>query len=106
MANIRARSKYIKAENTDLFDAPSVTKVFLQSLIDSGQIDSMKQLLALVATSGNLEITRSGEDYVGLKGLDGKRFRVRFTFINNSKDVRGLIGGIYNLKAIHDQNLS
>lgn len=44
----------------------------------------MQQLLARVRLD-NLEITRNGRDYLGLRGADGKRFRVHFAFDNPTR---------------------
>ena len=50
-------------------------KASLQEAIDSGQIVSIAQLLER-ATADKLEVTRNGRDYLGLRGSDGRRFRV------------------------------
>ncbi len=43
----------------------------------------MKQLLDRVAAD-RLDVTRNGTAYLGLRGRDGKRFRVHFSFPNES----------------------
>ena len=62
-------------------------KVSLQDAIDSGQIVSIGQLLER-ATAEKLEVTRNGRDYLGLRGSDGRRFRVHFGFANDSRTHR------------------
>lgn len=59
-------------------------KASLQEAIDSGQIVSIGQLLER-ATADKLEVTRNGRDYLGLRGSDGRRFRVHFGFANDSR---------------------
>ncbi|WP_374590618.1 GIY-YIG nuclease family protein [Aquabacterium sp.] len=59
-------------------------KASLQAAIDSCQIASMRQLLDRVAAD-KLEVTRNGRDYLGLRGNDGRRFRVHFSFVNESR---------------------
>jgi hypothetical protein len=59
-------------------------KIVLQGAIDSGQIANMHQLLEQVRMHG-LEITRNGRDYLGVRGADGKRFRVHFSFDNHTR---------------------
>ncbi len=51
----------------------------LQLSIDSGDIGSRKELMAVVKRLG-LQITRNGAKYLGMKNKDGKRFRVHFDF--------------------------
>lgn len=62
-------------------------KASLQAAIDSRQIASMRQLLDRVAAD-KLEVTRNGRDYLGLRGNDGRRFRVHFCFVNDSRAQR------------------
>ena len=58
-------------------------KISLQSAIDAGQILSRRQLMERVASEG-LEVTRSGSSYLGLRGSDGRRFRIHFSFANDA----------------------
>jgi hypothetical protein len=62
-------------------------KSVLQKKIDDGQISTMRELMAFVAAN-NLQVTRSGADYLGLEGGGGRRFRVRFAFSNDTRVVR------------------
>lgn len=62
-------------------------KASLQAAIDSCQIASIRQLLDRVAAD-KLEVTRNGRDYLGLRGNDGRRFRVHFCFVNDSRAQR------------------
>ncbi len=59
-------------------------KKLIQGKIDSGEISNYSELSELVE-SLNLEITRNGPNYLGLKPETGKRFRVRFSFPNPTR---------------------
>lgn len=62
-------------------------KTVLQQALDTGEIADIRQLLDQVRVHG-LEITRNGRDYLGLRGDEGKRFRVRFSFENHARAPR------------------
>lgn len=62
-------------------------KTVLQQAIDTGEIADIRQLLDRVRMH-RLEITRNGRDYLGLRGDDGKRFRVHFSFENHTRAPR------------------
>lgn len=62
----------------------SKAKSSLQNAIDYGQINSMRELLDWVARA-KFEVTRNGANYLGLRGSDGRRFRVRFDFVNETR---------------------
>lgn len=90
-------------------------KIALQAKIDAGEICDMEQLLAYVAGRGWV-VVRNGVDYLGVEYAEGKRFRVRFAFVNHTRTARrkiplglkdpsrDLIPGywIYGLFARHD----
>ena len=61
-------------------------KTRLQADISSGEINTKQKLLERAALL-DLKVTRNGRDYVGLLGPDGKRFRVRFCFSDNTQSV-------------------
>ena len=61
-------------------------KTRLQADISSGEINTKQKLLERSALLG-LKVTRNGRDYVGLLGPDGKRFRVRFGFADETQFV-------------------
>lgn len=62
-------------------------KTPLQGKIDAGEIGSMAQLLAYVSDCG-WTITRNGAGYLGLQDAFGKRFRVKFSFLNDTRPNR------------------
>ena len=62
-------------------------KAMLQEKIDVGEIDSMEQLLAYV-TNRDWKVTRNGVNYMGIEDTRGRRFRVKFSFANDTRPVR------------------
>jgi hypothetical protein len=76
-------------------------KASLQAAIDSGQIGTMRQLLDRV-TADELEVTRNGFDYLGLRRRDGRRFRVHFSFTNDSRSPRAAESPRLELKMVRD----
>jgi hypothetical protein len=62
-------------------------KTVLQQAIDTGEIADIRQLLDRVRVHG-LEVTRNGRDYLGLRGDEGKRFRIHFSFENHTRAPR------------------
>lgn len=66
--------------------ARDVEKARLQAAITSGEINTKQKLLDRAAMLG-LKITRNGRNYVGLMRDDGKRFRVRFEFPDETQSV-------------------
>jgi hypothetical protein len=69
----------------------------LQSRINCGEFASKHALLAHIATT-DLIITRNGRDYLGLRGLDGKRIRIRFCL---SEDGRIVGAAAPNAAVVH-----
>lgn len=62
-------------------------KTVLQQAIETGEIADIRQLLDRVRMH-RLESTRNGRDYLGLRGDDGKRFRIHFSFENHTRAPR------------------
>lgn len=62
-------------------------KAALQEKIDAGEIGSMAQLLNYVSDRG-WKVTRNGANYMGIEDTAGKHFRVRFSFVNDTRPVR------------------
>jgi predicted GIY-YIG superfamily endonuclease len=59
-------------------------KSALQSKIDNGEIKNMAQLLEHISSQGLL-IKRNGSNYLGIQDSSGKRFRVHFSFANETR---------------------
>ncbi|UYQ73403.1 GIY-YIG nuclease family protein [Pelagibacterium flavum] len=69
----------------------------LQEKIDSGEIGDMSQLLAYVGEQG-WSVVRNGVDYLGVENAEGKRFRVRFPFVNHTREARTKVSRELNEK--------
>lgn len=82
-----------------------INKASLQSLIDSGQVDSMPKLLSLIGDIEGCEIMRSGNGFIVIGQPTGKLIRVTFNFANEFTSVRSVMSGGCSLRDANQSNV-